>query len=316
MPAGFFYMKIEIFISDSQVDFRLDQVVSQAIETCSRSQAVDLISKGEIQVFARKKRPGYRVKKGDKIVAYIPEPQVLEGPKPEAMDLPILFEDDHLLVVDKPAGLVVHPGPGNQSKTLVNGLLDHLPHILEMGLDPKRPGIVHRLDKDTSGLIVVAKTLQSLTFLQKEFKQRRVEKTYLALVEGNQIAEVGEIVLPIGRHPVKRTLMAVNQETGKYAKTSWQVRQRLAQGCLLEVHLFTGRTHQIRVHFRAMDMPLLGDRVYQYRRNRRSQSIAPRQMLHSWQLRFRHPYSGREMQFEAGMPQDFVQTMVSLGLSS
>lgn len=308
-------MKLEILILDSQVGLRLDQVVSQVIETCSRSQAATLISMGNIQVFARKKRPGYRVKKGDHILGQIPETPVPEAPKPQSMNLSILFEDEHLLVVDKPAGLVVHPGPGNQANTLVNGLLDHFPHILESGLDPRRPGIVHRLDKDTSGVMVVAKTFQSLIFLQKEFKQRRVGKTYLALVEGNSIDDVGEIVLPIGRHPVKRTLMTVNPETGKFAKTSWRVRQRFAKGCLMEVRIFTGRTHQIRVHFRAMEMPLFGDRVYQYRRNRRGQSIAPRQMLHSWQLGFRHPYSGRKMQFEADLPLDFVETIAALGPS-
>ncbi len=306
-------MKLEIQISDSQTDSRLDQIVSQAVETCSRSQAADLISKGEIRVFDLKKRPGYRVKKGDMILGQIHEPSEAAKILPEPMDLSILFEDDHLLVVNKPAGLVVHPGPGNQAHTLVNGLLDHFPPMEKGAWDPLRPGIVHRLDKDTSGVIVVAKTLQSLMFLQKEFKQRRVEKTYLTLVEGRQIADAGEIVLPIGRHPVKRTLMAINHETGKYARTSWRIRQRFAQGCLAEVTLFTGRTHQIRVHFRAMEMPLLGDRVYQYRRNRRGQTLAPRQMLHSWQLKFRHPYSGRKMGFEAQMPEDFIQTMARLG---
>jgi 23S rRNA pseudouridine1911/1915/1917 synthase len=262
------------------------------------------------------KRPGYRVKNGDVISGLIPEPECKEKPVSQSMDLSILFEDDYLLVVDKPAGMVVHPGPGNLCNTLVNGLLDYIPSLQNAGWEPMRPGIVHRLDKDTSGLIVVAKTIKSLLFLQKEFKQRRVKKTYLALVGGKEIADTGEILLPIGRHPVKRKLMAVNHETGKYARTSWQVRQRFANACLVDVRLYTGRTHQIRVHFYAMDMSILGDKVYQPRSIRRKKSIAPRQMLHSCHLRFRHPYSGREMKFEAKMPEDFVQTIVKLGLAN
>jgi 23S rRNA pseudouridine1911/1915/1917 synthase len=231
------------------------------------------------------------------------------------MNLAILFEDDYLLVIDKPPGLVVHPGPGNLCHTLVNGLLDHFPAFQLGDWDPVRPGIVHRLDKDTSGLIVVAKTLKSLLFLQKEFKQRRVEKRYLALVEGKDIAPEGEIVLPLGRHPIKRKIMAVNHETGKYARTSWRIRERFVDACLVDVRLYTGRTHQIRVHFRAKEMPIIGDKVYQYRRNRRNSRkniLAGRQMLHSWRLRFRHPYSGQEMQFEAKMPVDFIETLAKL----
>ncbi len=305
---------IKLTISKSQADLRLDQVLSRLVETCSRSQAVDLISRGEVLVSGMEKRPGYRVKKGDTITAQIPEPVDDTPPGPESMDLSLLFEDDYILVIDKPPGLVVHPGSGNLCNTLVNGLLDHVPALQDGGWDPVRPGIVHRLDKDTSGVIVVAKTLKSLLFLQKEFKQRRVEKRYLALVEGGEVANRGEIVLPLGRHPIRRTIMAVNHGTGKYARTSWQLRQRFAKACLVDVRLYTGRTHQIRVHFRAMDMPIIGDRVYQYRRNRRKNTLAGRQMLHSWRLGLRHPYSGLKMKFEAKMPADFVETMAKLDL--
>ena len=307
-------MKLLFTISQAQVDLRLDRIVAGKIATCSRSSAVAQILEGNIQVSGMKKRPGYRVKKGNVISGWIPEPEHLVKLKPLSMDLSILFEDDYLLVLDKPPGMVVHPAPGNLYNTLVNGLLDYIPFFQDNFQEPMRPGIVHRLDKDTSGLIVVAKTFKSLLFLQKEFKQRRVGKTYLALVKGRDISDRGEILLPIGRHPVKRKLMAVNHETGKKARTSWHVRQRFTDACLVDVRLYTGRTHQIRVHFYAMDMPILGDRVYQPRRIRRDKSIAPRQMLHSWRLRFRHPYSGREMKFEANMPEDFVQTIAKLGL--
>lgn len=306
-------MKILLSIPFDQIDLRLDQVLSNLVETCSRSQAADLILSGEVQVSGMKKRPGYRVKQDDIITALIPEP-VEEVPSgPESMPLAILFEDDYILVIDKPPGMVVHPGPGNLSGTLVNGLLDYFPSFNDERWDSLRPGIVHRLDKDTSGLILVAKTLESLRFLQKEFKQRRVEKRYLALVEGTGIADEGEIILPLGRHPVRRKIITVNHETGKYAKTSWRILERFARGCLVDIRLHTGRTHQIRVHFHAMDMPLLGDKVYQYRKNRRNKnSSADRQMLHSWQLKFRHPYSGREMKFEANIPMDFEQTIAKL----
>ena len=306
-------MKILLSIPKNQIDLRLDQVLSNLVETCSRSQAADLILRGEVQVSGMKKRPGYRVKQEDIITALIPEP-VEEVPSgPESMPLAILFEDDYILVIDKPPGMVVHPGPGNLSGTLVNGLLDYFPFFNDERWDSLRPGIVHRLDKDTSGLILVAKTFESLGFLQKEFKQRRVEKRYLALVEGKGIADEGEIILPLGRHPVRRKIITVNHETGKYAKTSWRILERFAEGCLVDIRLHTGRTHQIRVHFHAMNMPLLGDKVYQYRKNRRKKnSSADRQMLHSWRLTFRHPYSGREMKFEAKIPNDFTQTMAKL----
>jgi len=307
-------MKLEFTISNAQVNLRLDQVIPMLVETCSRNQAADLIIRGQVLVSGMEKRSGYRVKKGDTITAQIPEPVDEIPPGPEPMELSILFEDEYILVIDKEPGLVVHPGPANLSGTLVNGLLHHVPTLQNDDWDPIRPGIVHRLDKDTSGVIVVAKTLRSLWFLQKEFKQRRVEKRYLALVEGRDIAPTGEIVLPLGRHPVRRKIMAVNHETGKYARTSWRLQKQFGEACLVEARLHTGRTHQIRVHFRAMEMPIIGDKVYQYRRNRRNKSSASRQMLHSWKLRLRHPYSGREMKFEAKLPSDFEQTMGMLGL--
>ncbi len=299
-------------ISDSLAGLRLDQVVSQQIPGCSRSRAAALISKQDIQVGNFTKRPGYRVKSGEAITGLIIDDTKASLPMPESMALSILHEDDHILVVDKPTGMVVHPAPGHMNGTLVNGLLAHDPCFKEIHWDPIRPGIVHRLDMNTSGLILVAKTFKSHAFLQNEFKQRRVEKHYLALVRGNDIPDTGIIELPIGRHPKKRKLMSVNEETGKYAKTGFCVKERFNDGALIDVRLYTGRTHQIRVHCYAQGMPLYGDRVYQLRRYRKGSSIAPRQMLHSWQLSFRHPYSGLRLQFEAPMPGDFKQTIINL----
>ncbi len=312
MFAGFcITMDLSIIIPDSLAGLRLDQVISQQVPECSRSRATALIAKGDIQVCNFTKRPGYRVKLGEIITGRITESADASLPVPESLDLSIIHEDDQLLVVDKPAGMVVHPAPGHLSGTLVNALLSHDPCFRERHWDPVRPGIVHRLDMDTSGLIVVAKTLKSHAFLQKEFKHRRVNKHYLALVQGDVIPESGVIELPIGRHPKKRKIMAVN-EAGKHAKTGFRVQERFRDGALIDVRLYTGRTHQIRVHFYAQGYPLYGDRVYQLRRYRKGVSIAPRQMLHSWQLSFRHPYSGLRLQFEAPMPEDFKQIIEKL----
>ena len=302
-------MKININIHDDLTGIRLDTVISNFVKTCSRKRAGYLINSSHILVNNNKKKPGYRVKQGDVIKGNIHEPTIKTAVTPEKIDLNIIFEDDHIIVINKTPGMVVHPAPGNLSKTLVNALLFHEPAIKNVGNDPFRSGIVHRLDKDTSGLMVVAKTTQALHFLQKEFKQRRVEKKYLALIAGNLSETQGQINLPIGRHTVKRKIMAVNHETGKPAITEWKVKTRYSTACLIEALLKTGRTHQIRVHFYAIDHPLIGDRTYQHRRYRKKKGVAPRQMLHSWKLAFIHPYSGRKIAFTAELPDDFIQTI-------
>ncbi|MCP4671806.1 MAG: RluA family pseudouridine synthase, partial [Desulfobacula sp.] len=266
------------------------------------------INHSHIAVNGFKKKPGYRVKTRDIISGIIPKTENNIIVSPENIDLDIIFKDDHIIVINKKPGMVVHPAPGNMSKTLVNALLFHDPAIKQSGNDLFRSGIVHRLDKDTSGLIVVARTDQALLFLQKEFKQRRVKKKYLALVGGNLSDNQGTINLPIGRHPKKRKIMAVNHEEGKHAITCWKIKNRFKTACLVKALIKTGRTHQIRVHFYAIDHPLIGDRVYQYRRYRKK-NTAPRQMLHSWQLAFRHPYSGKKISFTVDPPKDFMQTI-------
>lgn len=306
-------MKLTFTVLKDQKGVRLDQIVASEIDGLSRSRASTLISAGHIRVNDFEKRPGYKVKPGEQITGVIREDST--EPEPENIELAVLHEDEHILVLDKPAGLVVHPTSTNMSDTLVNGLLAHDEAFRKPIWDPLRPGIVHRLDKDTSGLILVAKTLKSLEFLQLEFKQRRVSKQYLALVQGEEIPDSGEIELPIGRHPKHRKMMAVVEDGGKYARTGFKVNQRFDTGALVQVSLYTGRTHQIRVHFYHQGMPLFGDRIYQQRRRRRKGALAPRQMLHSWRLSFRHPYSGMKMQFEAPVPLDFTQTMDRLSQS-
>ena len=310
-PSVFFWgtMKIDVIIPREAAGQRLDFFVCQAVESCTRSMAAALINQGNIRVSAQKKRPGYRLKKSDRITGIISHPAHPPAVIPESRPIHSVYEDAHIIVLNKPSGLVVHPGAGNQENTLVNRLLHYYPDIKDAGEDPLRPGIVHRLDRDTTGLILVARTPHSLNFLQKEFKYHRVKKTYLALVSGGLLPDSGDITLPVGRHPKHRKRMAVIPETGKSAHTSWQVCRRFVRSCLVRVNLHTGRTHQIRVHFYDMDHPLLGDRIYQYRRNRRKQQAYPRQMLHSWQIAFRHPYSGRKMKFAAEPPADFMSAV-------
>lgn len=307
-------MIINIQISPDQANVRLDQTVVNSMAGLSRSKAARLICQGLILVNSLEKRPGYRVKPKDCIHGIIPSSDQLNSPAlaPESIPLNILYEDDHILMVDKPAGLVVHPGAGNDSGTLVNALIFHYPGFTKQGWERIRPGIVHRLDKDTSGLMVVAKTLKAFGFLQKEFKQRRVEKHYLALVRGENIPDAGVIERPIGRHPVNRKRMAVLDGNGRYAKTGFKVIKRFSSGGFMDIRLYTGRTHQIRVHFYDQGMPLLGDSVYQQRSFRKKDPLAPRQMLHSWTLSFRHPYSGKRLAFEAPVPDDFKTTLLHL----
>ena len=284
-------------------------IVSRSVPDCSRSLAAALIGQGEIRVSGYRKRPGYRVRQKDRIFGEIlPQPpHLLVGS--DSLPVNVIHEDAHIIVLNKPPGLVVHPAPGAGSGTLVNRLVHHFPDLRHAGEDRSRPGIVHRLDKDTSGLLVVARTPKSLLFLQKEFRYHRVEKTYLALVSGSDLAESGDILLPIGRHPKDRKRMCVNHDTGKPARTAWQVLQRFERTCLVKIRLYTGRTHQIRVHFYDMGHPLLGDLTYQFRRNRKTAQPCPRQMLHAWQIGFRHPYSGKRLHFSADLPEDFESAM-------
>jgi len=307
--AGFFIMKINICVSDELKNTRLDTILCTHDKAFTRSRATALVNNSDILVNNKTKKPGYRVKPGDIITGTISEVTSEAEVPAENIPTDIVFEDDHLLVINKRAGMVVHPAPGNLSGTLLNALLYYNPEIRGVGEEKNRSGIVHRLDKDTSGLMVIAKTEHALSFLQKEFKERRVEKIYIALVSGILSVDQGEINLPIGRHPVKRRLMTINHKNGKPAITLWKIQKRFKTACLAEIILKTGRTHQIRVHFYSMDHPLVGDRVYQPGRLRKKKSVAPRQMLHSSQLSFRHPYSGQRLEFKVELPDDFLDTL-------
>ncbi|MFH2091988.1 MAG: RluA family pseudouridine synthase [Pseudomonadota bacterium] len=305
-------MKLNIIIDIDSDRTRLDTMVSNVYPSCSRSCAALLINKGQVLVNQTIKKPGYRVKTGDAITGTIPKRKTEPCIRPQHINLDILFEDSDILVINKQAGLVVHPTPVNLADTLVNALLYHDPEIQKTSQDQFRSGIVHRLDKDTSGLMVVAKTAHALDFLQKEFKHRRVEKRYLALIHGRMPEQKGQINLPIGRHPVNRKILTIRPDDGKEAITLWSVQKEFTDASLVEVLLKTGRTHQIRVHFYAMDHPLIGDQVYQPRRFRKKKSVAPRQMLHSFFLGFRHPYSEKRMEFCIAPPEDFLWVQARL----
>lgn len=279
----------------------------------SRSAAVQLIHNGHVTVDGQSiTKPAFIVKTGQLIEGVIPPPVPIET-RPEAIDIDVIYADAQIIVVNKSAGMVVHPAPGNYSGTLVNALLHHFPNQMEIG-GHIRPGIVHRLDKETSGCLVIARTDTAHQNLTAQFKSRQVSKEYLAVVAGNPAKEHGRIDLPIGRHPVHRKQMAVNTRNSRRAETHWQVTERYGQYSLLTLDLKTGRTHQIRVHLTAMNHPVLGDKVYGKKqaqkpvllKNNRHVPVL-RQMLHAWKLVISHPRNGDKMIFTAPMPSDMKQ---------
>lgn len=292
---------------------RLDAVVAAHLSDLSRAFAATLIRNGVVRVNEESRKPGYRVKPGDVIQGSIPPPVPISY-TPEPIPLDILYEDADLIVVNKPWGLVVHPAPGHVSGTLVNGLLYHCPGLEGIG-GKLRPGIVHRLDKDTSGTLVVAKSGPIHHHLSRQFKSRHVKKKYLALVAGEMESDSGVVKLPIGRHPIHRKKMSTESSTGRSAETVWRVRKRFSGISMLELDLKTGRTHQIRVHCAAIRHPIIGDAVYGRRATGKIPVPEPpgRQMLHAWQLGFTHPNSEHWMQFESPIPEDMKAFMEKLG---
>jgi len=306
-----------ILVDMSDSGKRLDLLIASRISDCSRSVATTLIRNGMIRVQGVAKKPGYRVKPGDKICGAIPPPEPVLF-KPEPIPIHILYEDDDIIVVDKQPGLVMHPAPGHYSGTLVNGLLYHCPGLEGIG-GKLRPGIVHRLDKDTSGVLVVAKNGAAHQNLSKQFKSRKITKKYLALVYGKMDTDSGTVSLPIGRHPVDRKKMSTNSRKSRIAETSWQIRERFELASLIEVNLKTGRTHQIRVHCAAIRHPVIGDPVYGGRKSGKMVTgekddlkSVPRQMLHAWRLVFIHPMTKRIVSFEAPIPSDMQDMITSL----
>ncbi|MBT0963649.1 23S rRNA pseudouridine(1911/1915/1917) synthase RluD [Denitromonas sp. IR12] len=287
---------------------RIDQVLAQLLPDQSRNRLQSWVREGRVLVDDREVPPKFRVRGGEGLLIDVPPPPEAVADAPEAIDLTVVFEDASLIVINKPAGLVVHPGSGNWQGTLLNALLFHCPALSRV----PRAGIVHRLDKDTSGLLVVAKTLAAQTDLVRQLQARSVHRVYLALAHG-AIAAGGTVDAPIGRHPTQRTRMAVVGQ-GRDAVTHYTVVSRFADCTLVRCRLETGRTHQIRVHMAHIGHPLVGDPVYGKRRCLDPILQAfPRQALHATQLGLIHPVSGEAMSWEAPMPDDMQTLIASLG---
>ena len=299
---------LELTVPGELAGLRLDQALARLLPQHSRSRISGWMRLGEVQVGGTVAKPKHKVWGGEQVrVAATPTPEALAH-RPEQLALAVAHEDDALIVVDKPAGLVVHPGSGNWSGTLLNALLHHCPALAQV----PRAGIVHRLDKDTSGLMVVAKTLAAQTELVRQIQRRTVGRIYHAIAHGD-IVEPGSVDAPIGRHRVQRTRMAV-VASGRRARTHYAPLQRFGHATLVECTLDTGRTHQIRVHLAAIGHPLLGDPVYGRRRETEASRIAAvgRQALHAVRLELEHPAHGRRMRFRSALPPDLQAALERL----
>jgi 23S rRNA pseudouridine1911/1915/1917 synthase len=315
---------LELEVPETGTGARLDRWLAKARIGLSRNRLQKLIDEGRVLVNGRAAKPSLKLKAGDKLALAIPprrQGRVLAEPAP----LTVVHEDASLLVLDKPAGIVVHPGAGVQSGTLVNALLHHAPEVATVGGEG-RPGIVHRLDRDTSGLLVVARTEEAYLALTTALKDRKVKRVYHAIVWGDPGPSEGIIDLPVGRDPKDRKRMAVIRGPGgKLARTRWRVLERFGMATLIEARLETGRTHQIRVHLAALRHPVVGDPTYggrvkkmlSLRQSERSLADAllrllKRQALHAVELEFVHPVTGRMLHFESEPPSDIREALERL----
>lgn len=298
--------QIDLLVRPDESGQRLDAFLKEAIEDTSRNFLQGLISQGVVLVNEKSAKANYKIKADDRISVTIPDPVDVEI-KPQPMDLDIVYEDQDVLVVNKPAGLVVHPAHGHYNDTLVNGLLAHC-HDLSGINGVLRPGIVHRIDKDTSGLLMIAKNDYAHNCLAEQLREHSVERGYIALVQGVISEPAGLVDAPIGRHPSERKKMAVNLN-GKEARTHYYVKERFAKQTLIECRLETGRTHQIRVHMAYIGHPLVGDELYGSRKNNLGFGG---QALHAYLLGFVHPRNGEKMRFEALLPEGFQKELRQL----
>lgn len=316
---------ITLVVDADHAGLRLDQFVASLVPECSRNTAANWIKKQQVLVGSGFKKPGYRVNAGDivSVPPRVPEPISAIACQPliaEPLDLDLLYIDAHIIVINKPPGMVVHPAAGNLTGTIAQGLAFHFPEIQNIGSEPSRPGIVHRLDKDTSGVLIAARTQGAWTSLTRQFRHRTVEKTYDAFVLGNPEGDCGRITLPIFRHPVDRKKMAAAEDPdlpSRHAETTWRVVQRFARAARLECQIRTGRTHQIRVHLAAIGHPVIGDAVYGCRRAGKACRSIPdlkriyhqsfRQMLHARHIVLSHPQSGRILRMTAPRPDDMLR---------
>jgi len=306
-----------LIVTESHAGKRLDMFIQHHEAYSSRNRIQTLIKDGLALVNGKPEKPSYKVRSGDEVILELPERKVREV-LPENIPLQVVFEDDHMVVLNKPPGLVVHPAPGNYAGTLVNALLYHygsLPSSRKVtaegaGSERERAGIVHRLDKDTSGVIVVARTEQALKALTKQFKDRVVQKRYIALVAGVIKKGSGTIDAAIGRHVKERKKISVHTASPREAVSLFKVKERFKLATLVEVEIKTGRTHQIRVHMAHLGYPVLGDRVYGGAKAAKIGAVPfDRQMLHAESLSLLHPVTGTPLAFIAPVPQDMAEAI-------
>ena len=311
----------ELAVSGEDGGQRLDRFLVTHLPDLSRTRIQSLIEEGFVLVSGSRVKPSYHVEVGERVMVEVPEaPPVGVAAEPIALD--VLYEDESIAVINKPAGMIIHPGAGVQSGTMVAALLDHFGG--EEGLSavggPKRPGIIHRLDKGTSGAVVVARTDQAHKKLVEAFQNREVQKTYVALLHGILKGEAGTIDLPVARDLRRRTRMTARRREGREARTDWRVKLRIGAFTLVEARLHTGRTHQIRVHFSTIGCPVVGDTVYGAPRQERVASrLLPeldRTFLHAARLAFRHPITGESLAFRAPLPHELVEYARKLGEAS
>ena len=297
----------EFRLAPAEAGVRLDQFLAARVPALSRSRLQQLVKEGSVLVNGRTAKASTKLRAGDHVALAEPPP-VATHTKAEDIALDILFEDEDLIVLNKPAGLVVHPAAGHSTGTLVNALLHHCHALSGIGGE-QRPGIVHRLDKETSGCLVAAKNDVAHHALARQFAGSEVNKIYLALAAGKFRQASGMIEGAIGRHPIHRKKMTVlGGGRGRAARTDYRVLREIAGNSLVECTLHTGRTHQIRVHLKHLGHPVLGDEVYGHRAG------FPRQMLHAWKLGFTHPRTGERLHFVAPIPQDFMDAGVPTNL--
>jgi 23S rRNA pseudouridine1911/1915/1917 synthase len=297
-------------VDSSDVGQRLDRHLVGTLTELSRTHIQELIANGAIQVNGRTSKPGYALRDGDAIVIDLQAaPGRVSQVKPQPLPLDIVYEDEDLVIVNKAPGMVVHPAPGHHEDTLVNALLARYPE-LQSAENDQRPGIVHRLDRDTSGLLIVAKTGRAQAALTEMMQRQEIVKRYLALVEGVIALDQGSIDAPIGRDPRHRQQMTITVIGSREARTRFRVLERFERHTLLQLQLETGRTHQIRVHLKAIGHPVVGDPMYGSGNIVRNAKLN-RQFLHASQLQFAHPITQQPLQFEAPLPSDLQKVLDS-----
>lgn len=300
---------------------RLDRFLSAQLPDLSRTRIQGLTDQGRVLVDGVAKKQSHRVETGETVTIEVPPPPVA-GVTAEAIPLEVVYEDEDLAVVNKPAGIIVHPGAGSDTGTLVAALLHRFGGMTGLSAigGPMRPGIVHRLDKGTSGALVIARTDAAHRELVAQFRDRRVQKTYIALLHGKVKGETGTIDLPVARDLRRRTRMTARRREGRPARTDWRVRLRLDNFTLVEADLHTGRTHQIRVHFSALGCPVVGDTLYGAPAQERAASgplpSFTRNFLHAARIGFDHPRTGKSLEIRAPLPEDLVSYLAAVGAAT